>query len=376
MSMEPDIAHLDKQAIPALEHGIGFNAQHSPMGAFMSFTCGCPFAGCGLGVEIGKPANQNVFVGIKRGKRQADAPIQCLPFFRDAGAQVNAASNYDIENPNAAQAMRGLETIPLDQVKRYYGWASDTWAAPGFTFRVYSPFGSIPDPEADGSTISAMRKALRSAVIATLEVDNRKGDDIVIGVFGIDFIEPGVHLLRDATEQCGPAFAYRRHMGLAAQLEGGKPGEQPQPLQKWSVAEGLLDPDPVFVLGTCSGFSFEVKPGEKRTLVVALGVYLENVVTTGIEARYLYTRYFASLEDVLDSALAEYKLIRRDAETLDQELLTSNLSADQQFQLAHATRGYYGSTQLLDVAGKPMWVVNEGEYCMLNTLDLSIDQSF
>ena len=376
MSREPTIIHTDQPAVPALEHGIGFNAQHSPMGAFMSFTCGCPDTGCGLGVEIGKPANQNVFVGIKQGERRSDAPIQCLPFFRDAGAQANAASNYDVENPNAAEAMRGLEAIPLDQVKRHYGWASDAWAAPGFTFRIYSPFGTIPDPQTGDSTIRAMRTALRPAIIAILEVDNRKGNDTVTGVFGIDFIDPGAHLLRDATEQRGPAFAFRRHMGIAAQLEGGKPGDQPQPMQKWSIAEGLSDPDPVFVLGTCAGFSFEVQPGEKRTLVVAIGVYLDNIVTTGIESRYLYTRYFASLEDVLDSALTDYKLIRRAAESLDRELLVSHLSPDQQFQLAHATRGYYGSTQLLDVAGRPMWVVNEGEYCMLNTLDLSIDHAF
>ena len=52
------------------------------------------------------------------------------------------------------------------------------------------------------------------------------------------------------------------------------------------------------------------------------------------------------------------------------------MSAEQQFLIAHGTRSYYGSTQLLDVAGEPFWIVNEGEYCMMNTLDLSIDQAF
>jgi hypothetical protein len=57
-------------------------------------------------------------------------------------------------------------------------------------------------------------------------------------------------------------------------------------------------------------------------------------------------------------------------------LVSSGLSPDQQFLIAHATRSYYGSTQLLDVAGQPFWIVNEGEYCMMNTLDLSVDQMF
>ena len=44
--------------------------------------------------------------------------------------------------------------------------------------------------------------------------------------------------------------------------------------------------------------------------------------------------------------------------------------------IAHSTHSYYGSTQLLEVDKQPFWVVNEGEYCMMNTLDLSVDHVF
>ena len=44
--------------------------------------------------------------------------------------------------------------------------------------------------------------------------------------------------------------------------------------------------------------------------------------------------------------------------------------------ISHATHSYYGSTQLLEVEGQPLWVVNEGEYCMMNTLDLAVDHVF
>mgnify|MGYP005690716641 FL=1 len=47
----------------------------------------------------------------------------------------------------------------------------------------------------------------------------------------------------------------------------------------------------------------------------------------------------------------------------------------QKFILAHATRSYYGSTEWLD-DGKPLWIVNEGEYLMINTLDLTVDMLF
>ena len=44
---------------------------------------------------------------------------------------------------------------------------------------------------------------------------------------------------------------------------------------------------------------------------------------------------------------------------------------------AHAVRSYYGATELLEREdGSPLWVVNEGEYRMMNTLDLTIDQLF
>ena len=368
---------------PVMQGEIGFNAQHAPMGAFMSFTCGCPDAAGGIGVEIGKPAGQNIFVGVKQGDRTADTPIRCLPFFRDAGAEASAASNYDVENPNVARAMRGLETISLADIQRRYGWASDSWTlpetpgAPGFTFRVLTPFGSIPEPGTAWADVRAMRDALIPAVNATLEIDNTDGDETVTGVFAIDFVEPGARVLwHDEAGDRGSAFAYKRSMGMSGRLTDGEPGETPMIFQQWAVADGLQSADPVHGLGTCGGFCFEVGPGQKRTLILGLGVYLEGTVTTGIEGRYLYTRYFAGLEDVLETSLVQFDDRQRLADELDQSLMSSGLSEDQQFQLAHATRGYYGSTQLLDVAGEPMWVVNEGEYCMMNTLDLSIDHVF
>src|SRR5205814_10602132 len=87
-------------------------------------------------------------------------------------------------------------------------------------------------------------------------------------------------------------------------------------------------------------------------------------------------RYYASLEQVLAEALERSGELRRQAAARDAKLLASGLSAAQQFQIAHGTRGYYGSTQMLDIGGEPFWVVNEGEYCMMNTLDLSIDHAF
>ena len=101
-----------------------------------------------------------------------------------------------------------------------------------------------------------------------------------------------------------------------------------------------------------------------------------GVVTGRLEGRYYYTRCFASLAEVTRHALAHHAYRAQRARQLDAELDAAPLRASQRFLVAHATRSYYGSTQLLSVAGEPFWVVNEGEYCMMNTFDLAADQVF
>ena len=60
-----------------MTRNIFFNTQHSPIGAFASFTLGAKGAKGGLGLELGKPSDQNIFIGIADAKS-----ITCLPFFQ------------------------------------------------------------------------------------------------------------------------------------------------------------------------------------------------------------------------------------------------------------------------------------------------------
>ena len=82
------------------------------------------------------------------------------------------------------------------------------------------------------------------------------------------------------------------------------------------------------------------------------------------------------LADVLKTALNRASQVIAKSEALDKKLDSAKLSDDQRFMIAHATHSYYGSTQLLEVNRQPFWVVNEGEYCMMNTLDLAVDHVF
>ena len=362
-------------AVPPLQVPIGFNAQHSPMGAFMSFTCGHRGTGGGIGVQIGQPARQNLFVGVKDAARRDDAPLRCLPLFKGSDPD---AEKFLVEQagPSEGNVKANVSAFADDAIARHYGWATDTWTAEGLTFAIHTPFGEIPEPAAAMS--ESLRDAIAPSIIATLTVDNREGSSTRTGVFALGFPEQGVRLTQLDDDAGGGTWAFSQHgrIGFAATADDG-PGEL-TPFQRWDPAAALLDATPVHQLGSCCGFGLEVPAGEVATMRIALGCYLNGVVTTGLEGSYLYTRCFASLVDVLRHALepARFEARVRDAERLDRELLDGGLSADQQFLIAHATRSYYGSTQLLEVGGEPFWVVNEGEYCMMNTLDLSVDQVF
>jgi hypothetical protein len=379
---------MGAMAVPSFAGNISFNAQHSPAGAFMSFTCGHFGSGGGIGVEIGRPANQNVYVGIKRGDRTSKQPFRCLPFVR-RGSFTSAAASFQVDQakPTAPDPLPpGVQCYDASEIRRHYGWASDAWVTPDFSFTIYTPFAPLPDPAT--AEPAALREALLPAVVATLTIDNQSGDETKTAVFALDFPEAGTRLIRAAGDDATAAatistaarakfgFAWRRDRGVLGMLEGAAGDDRAFAFQRWSVAEGVSDANPVHEMGSCGGIAVEVPPGESRTLVLAIGVYLDGIVTTGIEARYYYTRCYASLDDVLSAALDASPALRARAAKLDARLLASGVSADQQFLIAPGTRGYYGSTQLLDVGGEPLFVVNEGEYCMMNTLDLAVDHAF
>lgn len=348
------------------------------MGAFMSFTCGNFNTRGGVGLQIGRPGNQDIYIGFKDGDRKSESVLQCLPFYQ--GEIRDAASSFLVEaGPEEQNRKSNVQPIPAGQIKRYFGWGTDRWEAGPLGFAIHTPFGAIPDPQS--STPRQLRDALLPAVTARLTFDNRQGFGVKTAFFALHFHDPGTRPLEmGAAARLRLGFAHRRDFGIAGELResGGSavPAEKPFLFQQWTVDGGLRDINPVHMLCSAVGIGFEVPAGKSYELVLAIGSYLDQVVTTGLEGKYLYGRHYGGLGEVLTEALNRADDLRSAAEARDAELLGSGLSDDQQFLIAHATRSYYGSTQLLDVNGEPFFIVNEGEYCMMNTLDLSIDHVF
>jgi lipopolysaccharide assembly outer membrane protein LptD (OstA) len=95
-----------------------------------------------------------------------------------------------------------------------------------------------------------------------------------------------------------------------------------------------------------------------------------------MDTTYYYTRYFKNIEEVAEFALDHFDELTDKCKKDELNFNLSKLSDDQRFMFNHSVKSYYGSTQLLEHEGKPLYVVNEGEYRMMNTLDLTVDQLF
>jgi len=120
----------------------------------------------------------------------------------------------------------------------------------------------------------------------------------------------------------------------------------------------------------------QVEAGEKRTFSFVGCFYKGGYVTTGLDASYYYTNFFKNIEAVAEYSLNNYGELVDNCIKSNSMIDDSKLSEEQKFMLIHSIRSYYGSTEFLDLDGEPFWIVNEGEYRMMNTLDLTVDQLF
>lgn len=365
-----------------------FHAQHAPMGASLSFTCGHAGSRGGLGVHLGKPAEQDVYVGVKDGAADGREALRCLPFFvkPEASAQASflvehAAADNQAPDPDT---MASVELTEIDRatVSRSMGWGTDRWESGDFSFAIRTPFCEIPEPTgaAVAEASDAMKRAVLPAVWAEVSLDNSAGAKTRTIVFGLGVRDGGVRVLEEGVSPQQVGFAYQQ-VGFLAEGRVARGGSEaavrPIAVLRWSPHQGLAGRNRVHLLGDTPCAALEVPAGAVGTLRVALGCYVPGEVTTRRAGQYVYTKVYRSLEHVLTTAL--YRMDEwgiAAAEALDRRLGAATISPAQKFLIAHATRSYYGSTQLLTIAGEPWWIVNEGEYRMMNTLDLSVDQMF
>jgi xylan 1,4-beta-xylosidase len=341
-----------------------YHTQHSPFGAFASFTIGLVDAPGGFGQSLRGPARQNVYVGY-RGITHAE--WQLLPFLTPPKSLESAFTG----EATVVQPPRGFYSLRPEDYERTLELASDTWRADQsrFGFSLLSPFGSVPDPAKMNKTDS--RFHLAPQISGWIEYDNRSGTAPVELIFGVGEPNDTFRPLSDANSKLlgfagGTDFGYATKPARGISLRQGFDVLAP----KFRDYRGLM------VIAGESALVFTVPAGQRRRFPLTLGFFAAGKITTGIDAHFAYTRVFRELEDVLGYGVAQHARYVKLAAQRDRELAKSKLDADQRFLVAQATHSYLGSSQLLWHKGRPLWVVNEGEYRMMNTFDLTVDHLF
>ncbi len=354
---------MTSPANPAIE---SYHTQHAPFGAFASFSIGLVGSPGGFGQSLRGAGRQNVYVGYRTGA--AGAEWQMLPFFRPPQSNEGAFTGADPGNSVAPSGFRMLEPA---QYERTLGWASDTWRAETgrFGFSLLSPFSQLPDPATLSRT--AARFALAPSINGWIEFDNRTGKTPVEIMFGVGELDRLQRPVQDAGLDL-PGFAVGPDFGYAT----ARSSAVEQRLGFDVFAPKFRDYRGVHVIGGESALIFQVPAGQRKRFPLVLGFYQGAAVTTGIAAGYAYAQFFKNLEDVLAHGLAHRAQYEKIAAQRDRELARAKLDADQKFLIAQAAHSYLGSTQLLWHKGKPLWNVNEGEYRMINTFDLTVDHLF
>lgn len=355
---------------------IFYNAHHAPIGAFASFTLGYKGAKGGLGLELGKPADQNVYIGLQ--SRDGDN-YQALPFYE---ASEDESSRYDVEklengdpaSTNATKAPQPLITAFRDEdITREFTSGTDTWTAGDLTFRIYSPVRPVPDPT-NGDREELM-DALVPAVLVEMTIDNTEGQQSRKAYFGYQGNDPysAMRLIGGPEGGSITGVGQGRLTAIMSADDGLWParGFTLEKLLQEKHRENLA-----FGLGSTAALLMEVPAGEKRTYQFAVCFYRGGIVTTGMDTTYWYTRYFSDIQAAGEYALQRFSELTASCGEVEQRLGSAALTEDQSFMLAHSIHSYYASTQLLDADGEPLWVVNEGEYRMMNTLDLTADQLY
>lgn len=313
---------------------------------------------------MGGPADQSVYIGVETRK---GGSYEALPFY--AGSEDEAA-RYDHAKKKANERPV-LEAFKHNAIKRDFLLGTDSWVAGDLQFTVYSSAAPVPEPGTASSAV--MKKVLCPAVVAELTIDNTKCKRERRAFFGYSpkHDHDALHI-----ENKGAKL-----QGIASGQSTGIFTEDPDIVPAIDMGHGrlLAEKNPLnhnFCLGRTGLLMGTVPAGKKKTFKFAICFHRRGQVTTGMPCSYYYGRYYNGILDVAKEALTSFSWFKTKAKAADRSLNKKKLSDDQRWMMAHAIRSYYGSTQLLAHKNKPVWVVNEGEYRMMNTFDLTVDQLF
>jgi hypothetical protein len=350
-----------------------YNTPHAPFGAFSSFTCGygaawedspAPNTG-GFSASTRHPAQQSIFLGWRSGS----AAWNLFPFLKRRTDRAADFTGPETDSDGKRPASQPYRVIGKAEVTRNLGLASDRWAAGPVEVTLYSPFEQVRE----WTALDAGRRKLLCAPVICMScsVDNRAGTTDLEFLFGFADDEGSLRYLPD-TDGNLEGFASGLAYGFAARPRDGLRARSGMDL----FSSRREDERGLHLLGSEGALILRVPAGEARSLPVVLGFFQQGRVTTGLEATYYYAGFFKDLDEVLAFGLDHFDEYEAMAAARDGEHAASGLTETRKWLLAHSVHSYLASTELLWRGGRPLWIVNEGEYRMLNTFDLAVDHLF
>jgi len=349
---------------------IFFNAFHSPLGAHSSFTLGCKGQTGGLGLEMGGPACENVYIGVEE---RDDEKFLALPFFEyEEGGESSRYDNDDKSENDEQREEILLKPFNTSDITRDFSVCTDSWKAKDLKFSIISSSLVAPDP--DKTSESEQKFAYCPAVLTEIEIDNRGCNKERKAFFGYqgNGTTDSMNIVRNLPDgYCGVAKGRSTALVTDSEYAVAAQGFGAEDILKEKIVQNYH-----FGLGGIAMLIFSVPANEVVKFKVTVCFYRAGIVTSGEETSYWYTRFFDSINSVAVFALKNFNEYKDLASKGNESFTAEHLNDAQTFQLTHAVRSYYGSTQLLDWDSKPFWVVNEGEYRMMNTFDLTADQLF
>jgi hypothetical protein len=348
---------------------IDYYSLHGIWGAYSSLALGRLGRGAGIVLGDVKPPHTGLFAGYRVGRGEP----KLLPFSEGRRVGLGAADYREDEvEASRADSLRGASYFGEAEIERRVSLSGEEWRAGAMSMRIVSFLGEQPDPRS--ASPAEARSAFRPALLVVLGFDNSSGEGPMTGLFGMQGIR---RPLTDSTAGGLLGMASGTSFGFAI-----RPGEGVEEVMEWSVVEAAFNgaeggARSLRRLASEGGLRFSLPSGSRAEYVIALGVFRGGVITSGLPAHAYHTCLFKDLEDVLESALEDQAGILARAARVDAILDRSGLSEHRKFLLAHAAHSYCASTELLlTETGEHLFVVNEGEYQMMNTLDLTVDQAF
>lgn len=344
---------------------IDYYSLHGIWGAYASLVLGRIGKGAGVVVGNVQPPSRSLFIGYQLGN---ESP-RLFPFCPDTRVGLDATAYIDPDAPaKPVLAPASYSYFQSQEIERYISLSGEEWKAGLISFKVHSFFGSVPDPALSDPNV--LRSHIRPAIYVSLTFDNTAHSEPLTGIFGMQGVR---RPLSDSTNGTMLGFAHGTEWGFAV-----FPEETIDEVMDWRVVDAVFNGNrPLRRLASEGALRFKVPGGEKKVYHIALGVYRDGVITSGLRTQSYYTSLFHDLEEVLECALRDASRMMQKAAQLDTSLEQKKLSVDRKFLLFHGIHSYCANTELLiSEKGDPVFVVNEGEYQMMNTLDLTVDQAF